>query len=102
MSATDALYATLLNAIDTMADRLSEVDTGEVFGNFTCDELDSIAEVLRAAGRDDVADFIIEEHASADDEGDAHYRGPVCSCSDPATAAITGHGHACELYGATS
>jgi len=65
-------YARVTEAIDAMAERLAGIDTGEVFSSFTCGEIESVAQVLRVAGHDDTADFIIREHALGDDEGDEH------------------------------
>lgn len=65
----------LADAVAVMADRLATVDTGETWGGFTCAEIESIADVLRIGGHDDVADFIISEHAIHDEDGDAHFGG---------------------------
>lgn len=75
MSAIEGQYVELVAAVDTMADALERIDTGDVFGALTCDEVEAIAGVLRAGGRDAAAEFIVAEHAESDDEGDAHYQG---------------------------
>ena len=41
----------------------------------TCIEAEALADLFRAVGDDETADYIIAEHASGDDEGDAHYAG---------------------------
>ncbi|PPG49754.1 hypothetical protein C5D09_06925 [Rathayibacter sp. AY1C9] len=37
-----------------------------------CTEVDALAGLLRAFGRDEAADLWIAQHATDDDEGDAH------------------------------
>lgn len=39
----------------------------------SCSEVDALAGLLRAFGRDEAADLWIAEHATDDDEGDAHH-----------------------------
>lgn len=41
--------------------------------SMTCIEADTAADLLRAFGRDDVADAHSAGHAAADEPGDAHY-----------------------------
>lgn len=65
--------ADLWQAIQRMADTLHMVDTGNVWEHFTCTEIESIADVLRVAGRDEVAEFILAEHAEYDEPGDEHH-----------------------------
>ena len=63
----------LKEAVQYMADVLNRVDTGNVWEHFTCTEIESIADVLRAVGRSDVAEFILAEHGEHDEPGDEHY-----------------------------
>jgi len=67
--------AKVANAIDAMAQCLAQVDTGDTWGGFTCAEIEAIADVLRVGGHDDVATFIVSEHARDDEDGDEHYQG---------------------------
>lgn len=67
------MYAELLAAVCEMADALGGIDTGEVYSNMSCVEIEAVAGVLRAAGCDLEADFIIKEHSLADEEGDEHF-----------------------------
>lgn len=46
---------------------------GDVAARLNCGEVDALAGLLRAAGRGEAADLWIAEHATDDDEGDAHY-----------------------------
>ena len=47
-----------------------------VWGGLTCTEAESLAGIFAAAGRQDVHDFIIDQHADGDDDPeDAHYKG---------------------------
>lgn len=62
-------------AVDVMAQHLGALDMGDVYTGLTCSELDSIADVLRAGGHADVAEFITEQHAEGDEDGDAHFQG---------------------------
>lgn len=48
------------------------VDNGGTWGSFTCTEIEALAAIFRAAGREDVADFIISEHAESDEDDDMH------------------------------
>lgn len=43
--------------------------------HFTCAEAERVANFCRAAGRHDVADAIISDHADGDEEGDRHHDG---------------------------
>jgi hypothetical protein len=68
MSLAD-LNAAALN----FADAIEGVD-GTVWGHFTCPEIDAFADLLRAAGRADVAADVVFRHSYADteDSGDLH------------------------------
>ena len=68
-----SMYSEVLMDIDDMADKLMTCDTGDVWPAMTCGEVESIAKVLRTAGRDDAADFILAEHSVSDEEDDDHY-----------------------------
>lgn len=76
---TTGMLVDLLDAVDAMADAMAGIDLPDEDGHvttwtgMTCAEVDSIAEVLRIAGRDLEADTIIKFHAVTDDEGDAHF-----------------------------
>ena len=84
--------AQMAHAVRRLADVLERVDTGEVFGNFTCDEVDALADVLRIAGREQAADFVIGEHARSDeDPNDRHYSGERCRCG----ALVSDHVRGC-------
>lgn len=63
----------LEDAVQRMADVMRYIDTGNVWEHFTCTEIGSITDVLHAAGRSDVAEFILAEHAEHDEPGDDHY-----------------------------
>lgn len=65
----------LVEAVENMADVLAMLDSGDTWASMTCTEVESIAAVLRAAGRDDVAHNIIEMHAESDEPGDLHHPG---------------------------
>jgi hypothetical protein len=46
-----------------------------VWGGMTCTEAETLAGIFAAAGRQDVHDFIIEQHAEGDDDPeDLHYK----------------------------
>ncbi|QHC68831.1 hypothetical protein GSU68_18660 (plasmid) [Rathayibacter sp. VKM Ac-2759] len=45
----------------------------DVAPRLNCAEVDALAGLLRAFGRDEAADLWIKEHATDDDEGDAHH-----------------------------
>jgi hypothetical protein len=62
----------LKNVVLSAGDVMLGIDNGGTWGSFTCTEIETLAEVFRAAGREDVADFIISEHAETDEDGDMH------------------------------
>jgi hypothetical protein len=46
-----------------------------VWGGMTCTEAEALAGIFVAAGRQDVHDFIIDQHSNGDDDpGDLHYK----------------------------
>lgn len=62
----------LQNEVLTAADVMLGIDNGGTWGSFTCTEIEALADIFRAVGRDDVADFIIAEHAESDEDDDLH------------------------------
>lgn len=64
----DVLRAT----IDAAADAMLGIDNGGTWTTFTCTEIEALAEVFLVGGRQDVAEFIINEHGEGDEEGDSH------------------------------
>ena len=68
------MYVAVSKTIDDMADVLLGLDNPDLWGGFSCIEVESIATVLRIVGNDNTADFIIGLHAWADcDEEDQHH-----------------------------
>lgn len=65
----------LTDAVAVMAERMAAMDTDDVWLHFTCGEIEAVADVLRAAGHDDVAAFIVSEHAIHDDVDDDFHGG---------------------------
>jgi hypothetical protein len=64
---------TLLDAVAEFASVFSRGDTADDLAvRLSCTEVDALAGLLRAFGRDEAADLWIAEHATDDDEGDAH------------------------------
>jgi len=62
------------DAVDKMAAALKGIDTGGLYCQFTCSEIDAIQLVLALNGNVDEAIFIIHEHAVGDDDpSDEHY-----------------------------
>lgn len=74
----------LQSEVGAMADALLVCDSGDVFCRMTCGEAQSIADVFSAAGRDDAAAFILDQHSLSDtDEDDDHHhlnQGRSCGC----------------------
>ena len=63
---------TLLDAVAEFASVFSHGDTADDLAvRLSCTEVDALAGLLRAFGRDEAANLWIAEHAT-DDEGDAH------------------------------
>ncbi|MCJ1697834.1 hypothetical protein MT349_18790 [Rathayibacter caricis] len=64
---------TLLDAMAEFASVFSGDTAVDVAPRLNCAEVDALAGLLRAFGRDEAADLWIKEHATDDDEGDAHH-----------------------------
>ena len=60
------------NEVQLAADIMLGIDNGGTWGSFTCSEIEALAGVFAAAGRQDVAAFIISEHAESDEDDDLH------------------------------
>lgn len=60
----------LTEALGAMATALHQVDTGDVFCKLNCGEIEPIVAVLRLAGREQAATFVLHEHAVGDDDPD--------------------------------
>lgn len=63
-----------LRAVSGFARMCDRIDDG-VFEHFTCDEVEGLADVLRAAGEHEAAARMIASHAETDHPGDQHYQG---------------------------
>ncbi|RBQ21592.1 hypothetical protein DP939_02455 [Spongiactinospora rosea] len=59
------------------ADAFGMYCSGDVATKLACSEVDALAAMLTAIGREDLAAVWIEDHAEDDEEGDAHYRPPL-------------------------
>ncbi|WP_455904226.1 hypothetical protein [Microbacterium sp.] len=67
---------TLLDAVAEFASVFSRGDTADDLAvRLSCPEVDALAGILRAFGKDEAADLWIAEHATDDDEGDTHTLG---------------------------
>lgn len=72
-TATEPQAPTLTDALAEFVSVFAREDlAGDLAVRLTCVEVDALAGLLRAFGRDEVADLWIAEHATDDDEGDAH------------------------------
>ena len=65
-------------AVGQIADVLAGAH--EAMAHFTCTEIDTIADALRACGFEADADTIVAAHAEGDEEGDDHYGEPCDNC----------------------
>ena len=63
---------TLLDALAVFTSVFSGDTAVDVGSRLNCTEVDALAGLLRAFGRDEAADLWIAEHATDDEEGDAH------------------------------
>lgn len=63
-----------VRAVSGFARMCDRIDDG-VFEHFTCDEVEGLADVLRAAGEQKAAARMITSHAETDNPGDLHYQG---------------------------
>lgn len=64
----------ILQAAQDVAEQVAEAFSEKATA-FTCSEIEVLAELMRAVGKEDYADNIIDSHAEGDDEGDAHWNG---------------------------
>ncbi|KQQ20714.1 hypothetical protein ASF48_08930 [Rathayibacter sp. Leaf299] len=71
-TATAPEDATLLDALAEFASVFSGDTAVDMGPRLNCAEVDALAGLLRAFGRDEAAELWIAEHATDDDEGDAH------------------------------
>jgi hypothetical protein len=53
------------------------VITADIAASLGCTEVDTLADLLRALGAEQVADEWIDAHAEADDPSDGHFQGTV-------------------------
>jgi hypothetical protein len=72
--APDPHNTELTDAVHRLAEMAAEMGTGDTWGSWNCGEIEALADVFRAVGEDDVADFVVEEHSVSDDSGDQHYQ----------------------------
>lgn len=63
----------LQNEVLLAADRMLDVNTGEVWPSFTCSEAEALACIFAAAGRQDVYDYIIDQHKVHDEPEELDY-----------------------------
>lgn len=70
----DLLY--LWNEVQLASDIVLHMAPADpVWGGMTCTEAESLAGIFAAAGRQDVHDFIIDQHSNGDDDPeDLHYK----------------------------
>ena len=65
----------LVAAATRLADLAVDMLTDSPLVYFQCSEAEAIAAVVRATGREDLADQLIDAHADCDDDpGDQHHR----------------------------
>ncbi|PPG17979.1 hypothetical protein C5C74_09570 [Rathayibacter sp. AY1E8] len=70
----DAPALSVEEALAVFVDTFASGDlAGDVATRLNCGEVGALAGLLRAAGRKEAADLWIAEHATDDDEGDAHH-----------------------------
>jgi hypothetical protein len=81
------------SAIQDAAHRFAQVFDDGMFASMlgpqlTCSEVDAIAGLLLAAGRENAALFWLERHAQGDEYGDAHNQGTETWDGDPQPTAV--------------
>ena len=72
---THADLLRLQQVVTNAGDAMLGIDNGGTWGSFTCSEIDALAALFTVAGRQDVAEFIVAEHAIGDEFDDDHYQG---------------------------
>lgn len=65
--------AFLWNEVQLAGDRMLDINTGGTWNTFTCQEAEALACIFSAAGRQDVYDFIIHEHALEDEAEEVEF-----------------------------
>lgn len=70
MISSERLVQAVNDFLDTIYD--FALESGE---HITCREMNSLADLYRAAGRSEEARDVIEAHGLTDEEGDDHYTG---------------------------
>jgi hypothetical protein len=64
------------NAVDAFCDAWNDDILMDSVGKaLTCTEVELLADIFRAVGRDEDAQRWVDAHAEADESIDAHYRG---------------------------
>ena len=82
---------TLLDAVAEFAFVCSRGDTADDLAvRLSCPEVDALAGILRAFGRDEAADLWIVEHATDGDEGDTHTLGAAVAAQPPGRCQAVG------------
>lgn len=82
---------TLLDAVAEFASVFSRGDTADDLAvRLSCPEVDALAGILRAFGRDEAADLWIVEHATDGDEGDTHTLGAAVAAQPPGRCQAVG------------
>ena len=83
----------VMHAEDVIADavaRIAALDPDvwtDIGPHLTCMEADALAALLTAAGRPRYAAYLIDAHATDDDEGDAHWPADLLPCPHCGTTA---------------
>lgn len=82
---------TLLDAVAEFAFVCSRGDTADDLAvRLSCPEVDALAGILRAFGRDEAADLWIVEHTTDGDEGDTHTLGGAVAAQPPGRCQAVG------------
>jgi hypothetical protein len=68
------MYVELMEHVDAVADVFDNFDLGvEVLSAFSCQEVETIAGLFAAVGRNDTAQAVVAWHSLGDEEDDEHF-----------------------------
>lgn len=68
---TDEQRDAVQRVVDVFCDPMVGMHVGPAL---TCDEVEAVAELLRAFDKTDEADWLLEHHSNEDEAGERHYR----------------------------
>ena len=69
----DSQLSDISGAVDELAKVVMSMDTGDTWLSWSCREIEVLAELLDVNGNTEAMEFVREQHAMGDEEGDQHW-----------------------------